>query len=189
MQLLEHWNPLNLPRGSVRALITLTLMGVLWTLMLLDRALPLVLCYLALMALSSYFGTRGGDMVTDSKRCPLFLPRGSIRILVVVGFAVVAYFLWDQGRLTVDMRDRSAAMLVLVAALSVGLLARKLADALSRGAATPTRQAFENLKSVFVLALTAFLALVWIVAPAKPEVENLALLSAPLLVFYFGSRN
>ncbi len=187
MQLLEHWNPLNMPRGSVRAIITITLVSVLWTLMLLERELPLVLCFLVPIALSSYFGARGGTGVPQSTGNPLLLPRGSVRVLLVVGFGVVAYLLLERGALTkLNMSDRTAAMLVLVAALFAGFLVRKVADALSQGAATPMRRAFENLKSVLILLLTAFLALVWILTPAG--LEELALLSAPLLVFYFGSR-
>lgn len=190
MQLLEHWNPLNLPRGSVRAIILIVLVSVLWTLMLLGRELPLVLCYLVLMALSHYYGTRAGDAPADAKECPLFLPRGCIRILVALGFVVVAYFLVDRGTLTFNltdtMKDRSSAMLVLVAALLIGFLVRKIADSMSRGAATPLRRGFENAKSLFILCLTAFLGFVWITAPAN--LETMALLAAPLLVFYFGSR-
>lgn len=190
MQLLEHWNPLNLPRGSVRALILLTLVGVLWTLMLLGRELPLVLCYLVLMALSGYYGTRAGDAPTGGTQCPLFLPRGCIRVLVALGFGVVAYVLIEEGRLTLDtaniMKDRSSAMLILVAALLLGFLVRKVADLMSQGAATPLRCGFENVKSLFVLLLTAFLAFVWITTPAN--LETVAVLAAPLLVFYFGSR-
>ncbi len=186
MQLLEHWNPLNMPRGSVRAIITLTLVSVLWTLMLLERPLPLVLCFLVPIALSSYFGARGGTGVPQSTGNPLLLPRGSVRVLLVVGFGVVAYLRLERGALTLNMSDRTPAMLVLVAALFAGFLVRKVADALSQGAATPMRRAFENLKSVLILLLTAFLALVWILTPAR--LEELALLSAPLLVFYFGSR-
>ena len=187
MQLLEHWNPLNLPRGSVRALITLTLAAVLWTLMLLEREPPLPLCYLVLMALGSYFGARA--VPTDAKQHPLFLPRGSVRVLVILGFVVVTYFLWEQGRLTLNLResmqDRSAAMVVLVAALLVGFLVRGLGHLVWRGEATTSRRTFENFKSLFVLVLTAFLAFVWI---AASDVGNFELLAAPLLVFYFGSR-
>jgi len=182
---LDNWNPLNLPRGSVRALITLTLLSSLWTLMLLGRELPILLCYLVLVALSHYFGSR---TTSADEKSPLFLPRGSVRVIVIVGFAIVAYFLSTQGALDPDFHDRAALMLFLCFALLLGVLVRKVFDIITRGKANALRRGFENTKSIVVIALTGFLAFVWL-TDTTSRVEDYALLASPLVVFYFGSRN
>jgi hypothetical protein len=186
MQLLENWDPLSLPRGSVRALITLTLLGVLSVLMLRGTEAPLPLAFVSLVALGHYFGSRSAAARRPGDRPPLFLPRGSIRAIIVLGLGAVAYFLWEDGKLRLAMDDRNSVILFVAAALVLGFLFRKAIDLVTRGRMTRPRRWIENLKAVVALAATALLAISCF--SPRGEIDNAALLASPLIVFYFGSR-
>ena len=192
MQILESWDPLNLPRGSIRALMTLTLLGVLWALMILDREIPLALAYVVLLIFGHYFGSRGAQKRPEegqpARKPPLFLPRGSIRLIIVLGFAAVGYLLWSQGRLELRVENRTSTIFLLAAALLAGFLVSKLADLLTRGKLATPRKWFENFKAVVALMATALFAFLCFSQTLDSIHENLALLSTPLVVFYFGSR-
>ena len=102
--------PLNLPVGSVRALITLAVLGTVWA--QLARSLPVndVLQSTLLLVLGYFFGTHAGGTMApadgfakklggeDDPHSPLFLPSGSIRLLIVVGFGAVALKLYQDGK-------------------------------------------------------------------------------------------
>jgi hypothetical protein len=184
MQILEHWDPLNLPRGSVRALITLALLGLLWVFLLNDREVPLTLAFLSLFILGHYFAARGG--AAPGHRPPLFLPRGSIRLIIIAGFAAVTYFLIEDGRFKPSMEDRDSAILLLAAALIAGFLLRVFLNLIFRGGMTRSRRWIENLKAVLAIVATA--AFIIACMTANEGFENVALVAVPLIVFYFGSR-
>lgn len=106
--------PLALPVGSVRALITLATLGSVWYHQFQGLAIPPVLGDTLLLVLGYYFGTRnasspaapaGADALAgaaadreSNPKDPLFLPRGMIRILIVVGFAAIAMKLFNEGK-------------------------------------------------------------------------------------------
>jgi hypothetical protein len=186
MQILENWDPLSLPRGSVRALISLSLLGVLCVLMLRGVEAPLPLALVTLVALGHYFGSRSTAPPRPGTRPPLFLPRGSIRAIIVLGLGTVAYFLWEDGRLELTMENRNSAILFVAAALVLGFLFRKAADIVTRGRMTRPRRWVENAKAVLALAATALLMISCF--SAEEALDNAALLAAPFIVFYFGSR-
>lgn len=102
--------PLNLPVGSVRALITLAVLGTVWA--QLARSLPVndVLQNTLLLVLGYFFGAHAtGKMAPadgfarklegeDDPHSPLYLPSGTIRLLIVVGFGAVAFKLFQDGK-------------------------------------------------------------------------------------------
>src|SRR5262245_66574110 len=77
--------PLGLPAGSVRALLALMVMGMIWTLMLLPEEqhvkIPLYLFYLMFLILGHYFAAHGHTIrgPKTGPASPLHLPRGTIR--------------------------------------------------------------------------------------------------------------
>ena len=102
--------PLNLPVGSVRALITLAVLGTVWAQLV--RSIPVndVLQNTLLLVLGYFFGTHAtGTMAPadglarkldgeDDPHSPLYLPSGTIRLLIVVGFGAVAFKLFQDGK-------------------------------------------------------------------------------------------
>jgi len=192
MQVLEHWDPLNLPRGSVRAIMALALLGILWAIMLMGRDIPLPLAYVTLVILGHYFGVRGaqapGGEGAPGGKSPLYLPRGSIRALIILGFAGVGALLWHEGRLEITPQSTAFTILLLAAAFLAGFLLRKIADFVTRGKMTTPRRWYENLKAIVALSATVLFVLACILGTGGAREQNLALLSAPFIVFYFGSR-
>src|SRR5436309_1451860 len=88
---------LGLPSGSVRALLGFMVMGLIWTLMLLGKEVPLYLQYLMFMILGHYFAVRrSAPQVDAAEPEPLYLPRGVIRTLIFVGFVGVIAGLYYQ---------------------------------------------------------------------------------------------
>lgn len=90
-------HPLGLPPGSVRGLLTFMVLGIFWTLVVVSRHrdiyIPAYLYYLMFLILGHYFATRGNTAAAGGESHPLYLPRGSIRLLIVLGFVAVVG--WD----------------------------------------------------------------------------------------------
>lgn len=99
--------PLHMPVGSVRAMITLSVLATVWAQVLRGQPTGPVLHDTLLLVLGYYFGARGAkppaiDALTGlpaPKKEPLWLPRGSIRLLIVFGFGFVAWKLHQSGKL------------------------------------------------------------------------------------------
>jgi hypothetical protein len=140
-----------------------------------------------LVATAHYFGARSASPAAAGRQ-PLFLPRGSVRLIIVAGFVAVGYVLRTRGRLTFDIKDPNAAVFLLVGALVAGAVLRKVLDVLTRGRAIAPRRWFENLKAVAVIVAAAILAFVCFDGSSEAA-RTAELVAAPLIVFYFGSRN
>lgn len=186
MSLLDDWSPLGLPRGSVRALVTLGLLTVFWILLYLGRDVPTALGFSVLVTTGYYFGSRsrGGR----SGRQPLFLPRGSIRTIIVAGSALVGYFLFQNGRLDFGNLERSTAMFSSEGALVGGFTFKKLIELLFRGKLEVLHKWMENIKALLVTTAAGGLGLTSLLGLEGETSSQLALLAAPFVVFYFGSR-
>lgn len=93
----QSYYPLGLPPGSVRAIITLMIASLFWLLTMVPQPpdapplhIPLFLFGLLPMVLL-FFAAHGRTIRPDGVqvRSPLYLPRGMLRILLVLGFAAV----------------------------------------------------------------------------------------------------
>lgn len=209
MQLLEHWDPLSLPRGSIRALVSLGLLGVLWAHMILGNEISFIYACAVLLVLGHYFGFRSQPLEARKEKAkegkqgeeaparkkmpaPLWLPRGSVRAIMIIGFAAVGYYLYQADRLHLPMdegiKDNNLAVLTLCASLIAGFLLRNLLDLVSRGETSAARRFFENLKAVVGVVAAGVLALFTFLGPGEPSNQQIALVAAPLVAFYLGSR-
>src|SRR2546427_12038141 len=87
--------PLAMPPGSVRAILTFIVMGLVWALMLQppDKGIgiPLYLYYLMFLVLGSFFAAHGRSIAAPdaASASPLYLPRGTLRTLLILGFLAV----------------------------------------------------------------------------------------------------
>jgi hypothetical protein len=95
---------LGLPAGSIRAILALGILGLLWLFVFRyddDHRLPLEFIYLQflmLLMLASYFTAHGktiGHQV--SPRSPLGLPSGVVRLLLMAGYLGLAGYMWYNG--------------------------------------------------------------------------------------------
>jgi hypothetical protein len=87
-------HPLGLPPGSVRAVLSLIIVGLFWLLLLLppdrDVQVPLYLYFLLGLVLL-FFVSHGHSIAPlgTNQRSPLGLPKGSIRAIILLGTAAV----------------------------------------------------------------------------------------------------
>lgn len=205
-QRLRH--PLGLPAGSVRALLTFMVLGLIWALWLMPErkavSVPLYLYYLMFLILGYYFAARGHavDDAERRERHPLFLPRGSIRFLIVVGFA--AAIGWGSysnpnflERLKVPaVADQPYLPLILLGAFFAGAVVARLSRRLLAGPSglPPWFQDLQAwLSLIAVLGLGAETIIRLVINPTLEPGRELHLLHwesvlAGVVAFYFGAR-
>lgn len=185
---------LGLPGGSVRALLALGVVGTVCGLLLHDpgRPLPDHLESLLFVVLGHYFAAR--SQATRDPAAgppPLFLPRGSVRLLLVAALVAVGVQVYRQG----DAQAlRGVVTLILVFAFLLGLLLARVGSFLRRRLAGTSRwfadlQALVGLAAIAALALQAFAG----VLPG-PETLGIGRVGveqglAGLVGFYFGARS
>lgn len=200
---------LGLPAGSVRALLAFMILGLIWALMYLHRDIPLYLQYLMFMILGHYFASRHASAVPVDVRepAPLFMPRGFIRGLIIVGFLGIIAALYYQQRddldsLVTDLRmktDQARARylpLLLVLGFFLGLMAAKIGGLIGGKEGQPgwyqDIQAWLALLAMLALAAEVIIQLV--INPRLKEEQQINLpqlqnILAAIVGFYFGARS
>ncbi len=198
----KTWPPLGMPTGSVRALLTLILVAVVVTNMArgndIAESEQLLWIETLLIALSHYFTARRfvelppevlrqleDDGVIDRERHPLFLPRNSIRILIVGAFAWLAYYLYTNHRL---FEHHAASLMAMLGAFLLGAVVRRVCRWWNCRRPKPVSGTWGDLKALVVL-----LAMLAVAIPeflGSPDVLHPAFHRAALglMLFYFGSR-
>jgi len=140
-------HPLGLPAGSIRALLAFMVFGIIWTLLLLperedkDILIPQYLYYLMFLILGHYFAARSHTPVLAGVRQyhPLYLPRGSLRLIMILGFvAAIAWGFYHNplffDRLkSVQLSDQPYLPLVLLGAFFLGIVVARMADRVLTG--------------------------------------------------------
>lgn len=194
---------LGLPGGSVRAILALAIVGSISALLYLepDLGVPYYLQNLMFIILGHYFAARHRyDPADPAGPPPLWLPQGTIRILLVACFVAAAIALGREGRADVTNPNQAVWTLLLVAGFLAGVvLSHALAWWEKRGHRTPRfvedTRSFVSLAAAIVLVL--FLFQPWIGAKLGALagyhdvlVRHRAgeLLSA-VVGFYYGSRS
>ena len=122
----------GLPNGSLRAVLTLTIFGGIWAWMWLrpDTEVPAYLRDLMFIIMGHYFAARH-QVAAEVGPPPLYLPRGSIRTTILIGFAVLGGGLLYQHRMTVRESDlvrlnHAGVTLILVAGFMLGVLMNRV---------------------------------------------------------------
>jgi hypothetical protein len=197
----------GLPAGSIRALLAILVFGTVWVLLLLrpDAEIPDYLGDLLFIIMGHYFAARhraSGD--PEPGPPPLFLPRGSVRFLLVVGSIAVAALLFRRGQLTALDRNPGVVTLLLVGGFLLGVaMNAAMSWWRSRGHRTPRLvEDVRALVSVAAAGLLIFLVLnrlmlfvpttqVDQLIPAEIHLGHLGAehLLAAIVGFYFGSRS
>ena len=134
----KYWPPLGLPVGSVRAILTLFVVSIVTLSVARGHDLDLVWTETLMIALAHYFTSRRfvslppevlariqKEGVLEYEGNPLFLPRHSIRLLIVGSFIALGVFLYRQQRL---WEPRAISLLGIVAAYALGAIARSISS-------------------------------------------------------------
>ncbi len=198
---------LGLPPGSVRALLAILIFATTWTLLVLrpSEEVPDFLRDLLFIILGHYFAARRAVAPGDEAGPPpLYLPRGSVRLALVLGSVAVAVVLFRRGRLTDLERNPGAFTLVLVGGFLLGVILNAVFAWWSDRGRRPPR-IVEDFRAL--ISLAAAVLLVGLVVnrlfPFVPPAQVEAVLNRPLRLghygpehalaaivgFYFGSRS
>ena len=199
--------PLGMPHGSVRALLILMILGTIGILLLMPKekniTVPIYMYYLLFLGSGAYFGTRG--RASSREDSPLFLPRGTVRTVIVLGMlGVLGYALAQDPNgflhrpLFGDEDKKTATILVpvtLIGAFLIGVGVTAVVHkifATAEGGLPPWYQDIQAWIAVLaVLGLGAEVILELIVFPSmssKPEVPQVQLVLSGIISFYFGAR-
>ena len=194
----KTWPPLGLPTGSVRALLTLIVVAVVVTKMVFHRTLDFIWIETLLIALAHYFTSRRfvtlspevlrrleDDGAIDRERHPLYLPKNTIRFLIIAAFVGLGVHLYREGRL---FEEQTIALLSMVFAYLLGAIVGGISNWFSRRRSQPASGTWGDLKALVVLAAILLIAIVELLDQGPmlhPLVERIAL---GLTLFYFGSR-
>jgi hypothetical protein len=198
----KTWPPLGMPTGSVRAILTLILVAVVIHRMLQLKDLAANEDFLwveaLLIALSHYFTSRRfvelpphvlreleDQGVLERERHPLFLPRNSIRVIIVAAFGWLAYQLYSTGHL---YEHHAASLLGMLAAFTLGALVRRIGKAINFRHPTKSQGTWGDLKALAVLIVMLMVAIPEFLGSPEvlhPVFQRVAL---GMMLFYFGSR-
>ncbi len=128
----DDWRRLHamgLPPGSIRALLAILIFATTWALLVVRPGLevPDYLRDLLFIIMGHYFASRRNAPAADQAGPPpLYLPKGSVRAILVVGTAAVAVLLFRRGQLSEMDRNPGAYTIVLVRAFLLGVVLNAL---------------------------------------------------------------
>jgi hypothetical protein len=202
---------LGLPAGSVRALLALAVLGLMWALVLRydnadtpvsQRLLPLPFVYLQflmVLILAHFFSAHGktiGPVV--SRRSPLGLPRGTVRFLLLAGYLGMAGYLY-QTQPNFEFPTSGGPFILLMGLLVTGYILGHLSSGImrivGRGRLPDWFQDFEAWVALIAMFLMGVLLIVFLVInPSVPEQSKLDMPTtqawlAGVVGFYFGARS
>lgn len=194
----KAWPPLGLPQGSVRALLTLLIVAVVVSNLARGRDLDPLWVQTLLVALAHYFATRRlaalppdvfrrleRERLVEGERHPLFLPRYTIRLIIVASFVGLAAFLYREGRL---WEPKTISLLGIVFAYLVGTMIRGLTEWMNRRRARPPHHLWGDLRALIVLGALLVVAVPEFFAAPYQVPRELLDVALGLVLFYFGVR-
>jgi len=190
--------PLGLPSGSVRALLTLLIVAVVIGLVIRDKEVEPLWVETLMIALAHYFTARRFLNLTPAVRQrleaeghveaeanPLYLPRHSIRVILLLAFGGLAVYLHQEDRL---FQARSLSILGVVFSYVLGIVVGGVMAWWTQGRQTEAIHWWENAKALVILGVTLYTATAYLLERpdlAPPQLRNATL---GLVLFYFGSR-
>jgi hypothetical protein len=197
---------LGLPSGSVRAVLALLVFATVWMLLLLrpSAEVPDYIRDLLFIIMGHYFAARRrAESAPEPGPPPLFLPNGSVRVVLVAGCVAVAVMLFRRGQLTNLEKNPGAVTLLLVGGFLLGVALNALTGWLARGRRPP--RILEDMRAlVSLVAGAALVALIlnrlYVMIPPE-RIDGLfgrqlrfgrfgpENLLAAVVGFYFGSRS
>ena len=190
--------PLGLPNGSVRALLTLLVVAVVIVQVCRQREIEPLWTETLMIALAHYFTSRRfinltpdvirrleaeGQVEIESN--PLFLPRHSIRAIILVAFASLAVYAYREHQL---FDFPALSILGVVFAYLLGILVRSLIGWWCKGRESNTIRGWEDMKAAVVLVVLLYTAGVYLFDRPDLVPHQLRNITLGLVLFYFGSR-
>jgi hypothetical protein len=193
--------PLGLPPGSVRALLCLMIVAFLVIQTARGVRVDVVWSEALMIMLAHYFTTRrfvplsndlrarleaSGEIEPDES--PLYLPKHSVRILLIAAFAGLASYLYEHGRL---FEPQSLSLLVSVGAYLLGITVRGCLAWWSHHTGLSAPEWWVDLKAISTLLIVLVAILLQLVGAREMhgvDTSRLQDFSLGLVLYYFGSR-
>lgn len=180
--------PLFIPKGSVRALVTLLLAGLFWYSIAVHNNIPSYLLNLLLTTIGYYFGFRktdkrstiGGILAITKEPQPLYLPHGFIRNLLIIGFFVCFIYLRVYKHIEEVWINE---FFVIFFALIVGYYFSKFLNKID----ISLRLVINHFKAVIII-ISTILFIVLTIFKINIQGLDMQLILSSIIGFYFGSR-
>lgn len=197
---------LGLPSGSVRAILTLMTVAFIVVQTARGEKIGLLWFESLMIVLAHYFASRRlvhmspelrerltREGVLEAEPNPLYLPRYTLRLVIIGAFLVLALYLWRVGRI---LDPVAVAILIAVGAYFLGVIfhsvmawwrrLRRKDKATAHGAATW----FDDVRAIVTLAAMSIVVVLHLTGlhVHVPYGDKLEALPLALMLFYFGSR-
>jgi hypothetical protein len=196
---------LNMPAGSVRAILAFGVLGMLWLLVLYyvnqDKKLPLLFIYLQVLMvliLGHYFTAHGNTIGRHiSTRSPLGLPPGTVRLLLIVGYGGMALYLYNHhGQFEFPQKGDFILLLgLLLGGYVVGNILTHMIHGVNDDELPSWYQDFQAwLALLSVICMAVLMIYRVLIDPQLPEDLKVGAVPvdatlAAVVGFYFGSRS
>lgn len=197
---------LGLPAGSIRSILALSILAILWlmvwklTTSTTSTRLPsafIYLQFLMVLILTHFFSAHGKTIGSHLEGgTPLGLPNGTIRLLLLIGYGGLAYFLY-MHKPEFDLPPQGDLFLLLAMLLSAFFLGHYLTRIVtwfSRGVLPYWYQDIQAWAALMAaIALAIMMVIQVFINPTlsndiKIDASLLDIGLAALVGFYFGSR-
>ena len=183
--------PLRMPKGSIRAAVTIAMAVSCWVLIARGVDVPTYLLSILLATVGYYFGFRlkakaEASRIYDPEVAvldPLLLPSGCIRSFLTIGFGVGAAVLYWRGQLG---NLKYVEFFVVLAGLVLGhYFARGM-----RHLDSPALEgALNHMKGLIVLAAAGYLSILFLSGAHQTTPLGTLMLLSCAITFYFGARS
>lgn len=189
---------LGLPAGSVRAILTLLIVAVVIVEAARGREVGIVWSETLMIVLAHYFSSRRfldlpravirrleEEGHLEKEAAPLYLPRHTIRGMIILAFVGLGVYLYREGRLP---GSPAVSILGTVAAYFTGVLCKAALDWWRSRRGCGPSALWADVKAWLVLGFVAVTATFYFVDRPQllpAQVQNATI---GLVLFYFGSR-
>jgi len=199
---------LGLPAGSVRAILTLLVVGLVCALILIpprdpDKPvrLPAYLFYLLFISLGSFYAAHGHTIHRrgEGGHSPLYLPGGVLRFVILIGLVATVVWQWMNHQETFLKQLQAATdtapqqpylPFVVLAGFFIGIVVRALVGRTNPPYWWQDIEAWFALLGVIGLCIEVLIHLVINPTLEHPlELPNWEGFLAAIVAFYFGARS
>jgi len=184
---------LNLPSGSIRALLALVVFGITMFLLVMDRPLDESLWLASVLVLGYYFASRQTRPEVDGdapRSKPLGLPNGSVRVLLFVMYSAAATLLvmrWSISEKPIIQHEAFFPMLA-IASFFLGRLFRIISHGILARAGHRLHRLMKDGQALVALGCVLCLILIFLVPVDVSQWAYLKKGTLSFILFYFGAR-
>ncbi len=191
---------LGLPSGSIRAILTLMTVGFITLQTARGERVGLLWFESLMIVLAHYFASRRlvqmprhlrerliAEGVLEAEPNPLYLPRHSLRLIIIAAFATLAAYLFSKGRL---LDPVAVPIFIAVGSYFLGIAFHAFMSWRRQGQPKAIATRFDDIRAVFTLVAMALVIVLQLSGwqSLVPHGEKLEALPLALMLFYFGSR-